>query len=205
MLFFLFTDKGNERQSLVEFITHYLQGNKEAEQKLFRYVSDLIEKGMIAIENKGSYFRQREDVKQEILAAILVENDKRILRKFKGNSRLSTYLWSVIKFKLIDALRREMNIHECRIELTEDIIDNSGSENELNGLIDRFIDQCNEKDAFILRRRWKEGLDYETICKESDGIYNRIDKIYIGNLLFKMRRNLIRFLKNEGYPIDIQV
>jgi len=193
--------RGIPRQSLIE---QYLSGDPRAGASLHEYVLQLIEKALLSLEAKGSRFRNREDVKQEILTAILVNDNAAVLSNFKGDSRLSTYLWSVIRFKLIDALRKEMGIAERYEPLSENIVDDPTPSSELPGLLDRFLNQCSEKDAFILRLRWLEELDYDTICREVSARNFQVDKTYIGNLLFRKRKELLSFLKNKGYPIDIQ-
>lgn len=184
-------------------VQQYLTGDMRTQETLHAFVEDLIESALRSLEAKGSNFRDRQNTKQEIIVSIMVKDNAALLRNFKGESRLSTYLWSVIRFKLIDALRKEMRAADRHAPLPENIIAPSGGASELPELIDRYLEQCSEKDAFILRLRWLAQEDYTTICQEASVKGYEVDKTYIGNLLFRTRKEILSFLKNQGYEIDI--
>ncbi len=199
----LFTSITRTKTSDIRLVQDFLNGDAQAQWQLHQEVDNLVEKALQGLEAKGSRFRDRANIRQEIIVTIMVNDEATVLRKFKGDSKLSTYLWSVIRFKLIDKLRQEMTIANRKEELSEDIPQNvRENPNELFGLVDQFLDRLSEKDAFILRAKWFDHLDYDSICREAAKHNLKVDKTYIGNLLFKMRKKISGFLKNHGYEFD---
>jgi len=201
-----FKKKHSSCQEELALVKRFLRGEKRAHSTLHTLVDTLLEKALAKLAAKGSTFQDRENTKQEILVGILTANDSAILRNFKGQSQLSTYLWSIIRFKLIDKLRQE----KLTAERTRPLVENLSYEAQVNQfelveLVERFIGKSSEKEAFILEKRWLEELDYHSICKlgERNGFSISLSKI--GNILFKKRRELMEYLKKQGYIIDKQM
>ncbi len=203
----LFLKRNREDNNDVVLVEQFLTGNKRAETSLHTFVERLTERAIRTLENKGTSFRDRENIKQDIIVAIMVNNDSAILRRYKGESALSTYLWSVIRYKLIDALRREMLMGQRTEPIHQRDIpgDNDESSRELYNLIDRFLQDADEKDAFVMKMRWLEERSYAEICQKALQYNITVSISYIGNLLFKKRTQLLQYLKKHGFDFDKQV
>lgn len=188
-------------------IRRFIEGDTGAQDSLHSTVNNLLDKAFEALSSKGSHFRDPDNVRQEIIVSVLLDNEHAVLRNFDGKSRLSTYLWSVIRFKLIDALRKEMLEANRTGDMPNDPAQDSRSySTELFELINAYLNKMPERDAFILQKRWLQELSYDEICREAaQQNLHGIDRTYIGNLLFKARQKLIRHLKNHGYDFDKQM
>ena len=81
-------------------VKQFLQGNKEIEKKLYEEFKRIIHSLIYKIESKGCYFADKEDVVSEILFKIMAADNCKILRNYKGKSKLSTYLWPIVKNKI---------------------------------------------------------------------------------------------------------
>lgn len=202
----LFKKEQRSRDDDATLIESFLSGNREAQKSLHDLVERLTDRALQTLELKGSCFHDRQNTKQEIIVSVLIENDSAVLRTFNGQSRLSTYLWSVIRFKLIDKLRKDMlstrRLQPINNNLSHEV---EYTAKELYDLIDQFLDGSSEKEAFVLRMRWLEGRSYAAICRMANEQGINITPTYIGNLLFKKRIHLLRFLKKHGYDFDKQV
>lgn len=184
----------------------FLKGEKTAHATLHTLIDALLEKALTTLASKGTFFNDRENTKQDILVEILTANDSSILRNFRGQSRLSTYLWSIIRFKLIDKLRQERVAAERTLPLSENLsYEAQYTQFELVDLVKGFIGQASNKEAFILEKRWLEELDYHSICKLGERNGFSISLSEIGNILFKKRKELMEYLKRQGYVIDKQM
>lgn len=190
----------------LSLVDRFLAGDRETQRRLHDQVEHLLEKAISVLEHRGVYFRDREEVKQGILVNILVDNDARVLRNFRGQSRLATYLWSTIRFRLIDRLRQETLAASRTAPLDRDIPQaEPESGGELADLVERFLSHVSEQEAFVLRLRWLDGLNYKAICHTAEEQGTPVTPAFIGNLLFRMRKNLLEYLKRHGYSIDKQV
>lgn len=200
------TRKNKSYQSDLELTNQFIKGNQSVQNSLHAIVNDLLDKAFQALAAKGSRFRDPDNVRQEIIINVLLDNEYAVLRNFNGASRLTTYLWSVIRFKLIDALRQEIIAAGREDKMPEEIPQNPVNQSsELSDLVHNYLNKMTEKEVFILERRWLQQLSYDEICGEAAEKSIEIDKTYIGNLLFKARQEIIKYLKNHGYDFDKQI
>lgn len=107
-----------------------------------------------------------EDLCAEIFVAILAE-DFAILRRFRGDSSLATYL-TVIARRIIvrEVIRRRMSeslghskVHNSSVEATRDEI----SRIENREMVQRMLDGLPEHDATVIRQFHLEGKSYREI------------------------------------------
>lgn len=199
---FLKRKKSPVKKDLV-LVKRFLKGEKTAQSTLHTLVDTLLEKALAKLATKGCVFQDPENTKQEILVGILTANNAAVFRNFKGQSLLSTYLWSIIRFKLIDKLRQEKLAAERTRPLPAILSYEARDDKfEIVELVHRFIERSTEKEAFILEKRWLEELDYQSINKLGKRNGLQISLSDIGNTLYKKRRELIRYLKKHDYVID---
>lgn len=198
----MLTEKSKLHQSDLELVKRFIEDDQSAQDSLQTIVNDLMDRAFNALASKGSHFRDPKNVRQEIIVSVLLDDEHAVLKNFNGQSRLATYLWSVIRFRLIDALRKEMLDSRRKGKIPENISYKPDQSSEIFDLIGSFLNRLPEKDAFILEKRWLQQLSYEEICVEAAEQNFEIDKTYIGNFLFKARQKLIPYLKNHGYDFD---
>jgi RNA polymerase sigma factor (sigma-70 family) len=119
-------------------------------------------------------FYNREDIIEEVIYQIMVADDRKVLRNYRGQSRLKTYLWPVIRNKIVDMIRKERTHHNHHLyqeDLEENIIDPPPPSPNLAVEIEECIAQEPPLEQFIKTSKWIEGLSYQEIMdRAGEGI-----------------------------------
>ena len=157
---------GNKKY--LDYVRSYLTGDRQVEHALYQEVLAIIRRLIAAMEQRGAVFADRDSVIADIVYAIMVEGDCRVLRAYRGDCKLSTYLWSIIRHKIIDAIRSEVR-REGRfisVESLEDVAPSPTHSNEsLVAMIEEHIAGEKPMAQFIKLSKWIEGMDYQHIIE----------------------------------------
>ena len=157
------------------------------------------------MKTKGCYFSDQEDVLSEIIFKILVEDDNKVLRAYQGKSQLSTYLWPIVRFKIIDTIRREKSTHTRLVfkdELDENVSDHSNPGGQVETIIEEFIENEPPLEKFIKYARWMHELSYDEIIIKAKTVFKgekRVNFSFVNNTLHANRKALQNKLKKNGY------
>ena len=137
-----------------------------------RYQNKVFHKTMQMVKNK----EDAEDVTQEIFLKVFVK-----LFSFKGESSFSTWLYSITTNSCLNVLDRRtrqpswfaIDYSEIKESEKEDealfaIIHSGLEKKELRQKIETVLDKLSKQDSSILRFRFFEELDYQTITDRLD-------------------------------------
>lgn len=107
-----------------------------------------------------------QDLVQEVFIAILADNFV-ILRRFRGNSSLATYLTVVARRIVVKSLFQKNLLSDHSVDLTETIAEKEGEEEKrLENLdeIEHFLAQLSERESSIVRLYHLEQKSYAEIA-----------------------------------------
>lgn len=140
-----------------------------------------------------------EDIAAEVLLKI-VANDFRVLREFRGEASLATYLTVVTRRICIEQLVRRQKAREAlRVGEARDILgDPDDAPAALKGMesleeVEKLLRRLPAKEREIVRLYYLEGRTYEEISTETDVPVNTI-----GSLLSRVRKKLRASVPSGG-------
>ncbi|MBX3400302.1 MAG: sigma-70 family RNA polymerase sigma factor [Gemmataceae bacterium] len=147
-----------------------------------------------------------EDIAAEVLLQI-VADDYKVLRQFRGNASLSTYLTVIARRICVHELTRRQAVREA-IRKGEARIDDvpdsaEGSIAEIKSLerldeVDRLLRKLSGKEREIVRLFYLEGRTYEEISTETGVPVNTI-----GAVLSRAREKLRKYRRHSGTDIPV--
>ena len=153
-------------QNELQFIQTYLAGDRRAELSLFKQLNRIIHKLLNLMEKKGSAFQDKQNIVSEIISQLMVMNDYKILRSYRGQCKLSTYLWPIVRNKIVDAIRKEVRDHSKIVyqEIDEQMsIDGKSSSETMATIIEEHIENAPSLERLIKTLKWIQGFDYQQI------------------------------------------
>ncbi|MCZ2340530.1 MAG: sigma-70 family RNA polymerase sigma factor [Bacteroidales bacterium] len=132
-----------------------------------------------------------EDIAQEVLLQI-VADDYKLLRQFKGNANLSTYLTVVARRISVHELTRRQNAREAIRKgdsrpTMEPVDESVAAQKSVESLdeVEQLLRKLSGKEREIVRQFYLEGRSYEEISGELDIPVNSI-----GAILSRARKRL---------------
>jgi RNA polymerase sigma-70 factor (ECF subfamily) len=132
-----------------------------------------------------------EDIAEEVLLQIIADNYK-VLRQFKGNANLATYLTVIARRVCVHELTRRQNAREAirrgETRLNAEPVDDSvAAQKSLESLeeVERLLRLLSGKEREVVRLFYLEGRTYEEISSELDIPVNTI-----GAILSRARKRL---------------
>lgn len=140
-----------------------------------------------------------EDIAAEILLQIIAK-DYAVLRQFKGNSSLATYLAVIARRICVHELAKRAAAHEVQpgkakdVAETEPIAEQRGAEVGLESLeeVQKLLARLPSKERKVVALFYLEGRSYEEISSELDVPVNTI-----GPILSRAKKKL-----RDGQPVD---
>ncbi|MBL8863984.1 MAG: sigma-70 family RNA polymerase sigma factor [Planctomycetia bacterium] len=147
-----------------------------------------------------------EDIAAEVLLQI-VADDYKVLRQFRGNASLSTYLTVIARRICVHELTRRQAVREAIRKgeaRVDDVPDSAeGSIAEIKSLerldeVDRLLRKLSGKEREIVRLFYLEGRTYEEISTETGVPVNTI-----GAVLSRAREKLRKYRRHSGTDIPV--
>lgn len=149
-----------------------------------------------------------EDIAAEILLQI-VADDYKILRQFRGNATLATYLTVIARRICVHELTRRQSVRDAihkgatRVEDVADSDSVEGSIAELKSLerldeVDRLLRKLSGREREIVRLFYLEGRAYEEISTDTGVPVNTI-----GAILSRAREKLRKYRKKSQTDIPV--
>ena len=186
----------------------YLKGDTETEKWLYTELKKQILKLIKSMQSKGVTFSDTKNVVDEIIFQILVANNQKVMRSYLGNSKLSTYLWPIVKNKIIDAFRKEMRYKDR--ELHKETYDNPtfqqfSNPGEIELIIEEHISSSPDVERFIKIAKWIDGLSYDQIIAKAKQKFSGEEAItsqHIAYILHTNRKELQKKLKKYRINFD---
>jgi len=134
--------------------------------------------------------QDREDLASEVFVAILAD-DYAVLRRFRGQSSLATYL-TVISRRVVvkELLKRRIVSNQAEAGETHDFDDHTGgTEERLSNLeeVQRLLGELDGEEADIVRLYHLEGKSYQEISRQTGVPVNSIGPA-LSRARAKMRR-----------------
>ena len=137
-----------------------------------------------------------EDIAAQILLQI-IDNDYAVLRQFRGNSSLATYLTVVARRTCVNELARRSPVKDAapvrtnnsQADEPEDKEPPPGKSIETLDEVSRLLKKLPEKDRLVVKLYFLEGRSYEDISKELDIPMNSIGPI-LNRARKKMREDV---------------
>lgn len=183
-------------QEDIDLIMDYLRGESQAEKVLYTMLKKMITGLIRQLSKRGSVFRDKDNVISQIMYEVLVKDDKKLLRNYQAKSKLSTYLFPIVRNKIIDAVRKERRYrdrfvtHDIPPDISEPYND---SVSELEILLEELIARESPQNQFIKYARWVKEMSYKEIAdefKKRFGTQQRIKVQQISYVLTLNRKNL---------------
>ncbi|MBN1999284.1 sigma-70 family RNA polymerase sigma factor [candidate division KSB1 bacterium] len=186
-------------------VQQYLNGNHRVERILYDQLRSLVLKIIRYMQAKGCIFKDQENVISEIVCHIMVENDKKILRAYQGKSQLTTYLWPIVRFRIIDEIRREKS-YQAKISAQQEknpvLTTRDPDCSDVETIIEEHIENEPPLEKFIKYARWMQELSYEEIAVKAKLLFKNekyVNFNRVNNVLHTNRKNLLKKLKNFGF------
>ena len=176
-----FSERSENRppQTENELVHRICQGDKQAEQFLFRHYELLGKIGMMVRQRVKASKEDQRDLVNDIAYSMIINLRKGMFDPDKGS--LSTYLWGITRNKIRDYLKpnaaRKRNtdlLEEGHLVTYDDTIEN----NERSRILKKGISQLETKYRQILQLRYFEELTIPEIVEKIDlkpsQVYSRI-------------------------------
>lgn len=130
----------------------------------------------------------REDL-IALVFVVLLKDDLAVLRRFRGESSLATYLTVVARRVVVAELLKQVGTHraEGQRQPVDDLADPADAEQRLSDReeIDHLLEELNEMEAAVVRMYHLEGKSYQEISDEAQLPINSI-----GPTLSRARRKM---------------
>ena len=171
------------------------------EKALYLEIKTLTENLIKTMEKKGWSFYDRDNIVSEIIFQVMVKDDKKVFRSFQGRSKLSTYLWSAVRNRIINARRKEKYYHfQTDIdEINETLISsNPNQQSNIEALIEDFIENEPPFEKFVKYARWIQELSYQEIIGKTKKVFGdkySVNTQRIAYILHTNRKKIQKKLK----------
>ena len=192
----------------INMVQAYLAGDKKTEKLLYRDLTHLISNLVRSMSGKGFTFADSENVVSDIVYQIMVADDRKVIRAFRGECKLSTYLWPIVRNKIIDAGRREKRQRE-KVVYQDEYDSDISAPNQEPGLIEMeikaHVDAQPPVERFIKIAKWIEGLCYNEIIEQAGDKFpdsSNLNTQRIAYVLHSNRKELQHKLKKSGFHFD---
>jgi|GEM_PF-3135236 len=180
----------------------YLNGDRRIEQRLYHELKSVTYKLIKVMQTRGFIFPDPENVVSEVIYRVMVKDDKKVFRTYQGKSQLSTYLWSIIRNQLINAMLKEKR-HLSKIGLDElpeklSTDDDNNNTSQLQAMIEDYIENEPPFERFVKYAKWMQELSYHEIISQAQSRfknYHAINVQHIAYILHTNRKNLKKKLK----------
>jgi len=171
---------------------------------MFEEVQRIIRNLLNVIQKKGFTFADPENIMSELTFQIMVKDDKKVLRNYSGRSRLTTYLWSVVRNRIINAMNREKPF--VSVEGIENQYPQSSMPQEslLEALVEEHLAAEAPLERFIKYAKWLKDYNYQEIINQAKlffSIPSQLNIQRIAYVLGKNRKDLQKKLKKHGYNV----
>lgn len=136
-----------------------------------------------------------QDLVQEVFIAILADNFV-ILRRFRGNSSLATYLTVVTRRIVIKSLFQKNLVTEISVDLAETALEKDGEEEkrlENRDEIEHLLGKLSERESSIVQMYHLEQKSYAEIAALTG-----VPENSIGPILSRARETMRRQVEKEG-------
>jgi len=188
-------------QTDMRIVQRYLNKDPRAEKWLFKELQKFILNLMKVMEHKGFSFSDKDNIVAELIYQIMVLDNQKVLRSYWGQCKLSSYLWPIVRNRIIDAFRKEVRYHSREIpqELPEEshpFQDESTS--SIETIIEEHISNQPPVEQYIKIAKWIEGLSYNQIMNNAKKEFSdevSINFQRIAYVLQTNRRDLQKKLK----------
>jgi RNA polymerase sigma factor (sigma-70 family) len=147
----------------LELVSTFLAGDRQVVKALHSALHAQISNCIRYMESRGARFQDKEDVVSDLVFQILLKDDHKILRTFSGHSKLTTYLWPIIRNRLIDYMRHEKRYTSRHQQVSEDIPCRAQDEEMIASIITEHIARESAQERFIKQARWLLDMSYEEI------------------------------------------
>jgi len=143
-----------------------LKGIKKPEEKIIKYLYDNNLPKVIKMSSEIlGHTSQAEDIFHEALVT-LIENVRH--NKFKGNSQVSTYLISIVKFKMYNQLKKiskhkQLPINEEILDIPSLISDSKDRIRLLERLLEK-LTELSEECQLLLQNYYYENMSMNEIA-----------------------------------------
>ena len=189
----------------IRFVSAYLNGDRKVQQHLYKELQRLIRYFMKTMEHRGACFADKENTVAEIVYQILLKNDNHVLRAYDGRSKLTTYLWPIVRNRIIDTMRSEKKRREristdFKMEQTNDPPRPPSS--DLQEIIHEFLTKESPLERFIKISKWVNGASYRDIIAQARQEFSRcaaLNTQKIAYILHSNRKKIYKKLK-KSYP-----
>jgi DNA-directed RNA polymerase specialized sigma24 family protein len=192
----------------INIVRAYLRGDRQIEKRLFHDLKKLILKLIGHMEGKGCIFSDKENVVAEIIFQIMVADDRKVLRSYHGRSKLTTYLWPIVRNKIVDTIRKEKRSHieiDQRDNL-EAIYQNDASYSRtIETIIEEHILDQPKIEKLVKISKWMLQLNYHEIIKRVKQEFPEdisINSQRIAYILHTNRKILQKKLKKLRFKFD---
>jgi len=186
----------------------YLNGDRKIEKALYDQLNQLISSLLRSMEGKGCRFADRDNLVSDIVYQVLVADDRKVMQAFRGDCKLSTYLWPIVRNKIIDAGRREKRQRE-KVVFQEEYDPNISETPNQPGVVEleikEHLDQQSPVERFVKLAKWMEGLSYEEIIVQTETRFPNdpaLNSQRIAYILHSNRKVLQKKLKKSGFRFD---
>lgn len=182
----------------MQIVQLYLNGDHKTEKRLYIELKKLISNLIKFMEGKGLTFVDKENIIAEIIFQIMVAENHKVLRSYLGQSKLSSYLWPVVRNKIIDAFRKETRYHSevaCKEPSEDSFSDQNGT---IEVIIEEHIASMPPVEKFIKIAKWIEGLNYQQIINNAKQKFSdevTLNSQRIAYVLHTNRKDLQKKLK----------
>jgi DNA-directed RNA polymerase specialized sigma24 family protein len=147
----------------LELINTFLAGDRHVVKALHSALHTQISNCIRYMESRGARFQDKDDVVSDLVFQILLKDDHKILRAFSGQSKLTTYLWPIIRNRLIDYMRHEKRYTSRHLPVSQDFPCQTHDEEMTAGIITEHIARESAQERFIKQARWLLDMSYEEI------------------------------------------
>lgn len=155
-------------QNDLQIAGDYLKGDLQTEKKLYKELNKLILHLVRKIGSTGGHFPDRENVISEIVLHVMIKENKKVIRNYRGNSKLFTYLWPIVRNKLIDLIRTKSRYHSIA-EHQENLDEVASETNNSTGIVEAIFEEHiaseGNLEKFIKYAKWMQELSYENIIR----------------------------------------
>jgi DNA-directed RNA polymerase specialized sigma24 family protein len=190
----------------IQFVSSYLTGNRLVQEILYKKLQQLIAYFMRILENKGACFVDKDNTIADIIFQILVKNDNRVLRAYDGRSKLTTYLWPIVRNRIIDSIRSEKRYrdrmsNEYDMEWKKDPLQEP--EVHVQDMIHELFAGESPLEKHIKILKWVEGSSYQDIIRRSVNDFPQEEKLNsqkIASILHSNRKKLYKKYRS-GFDI----
>ncbi len=190
----------------LDMVNRYLAGDRRVQQRFYDQLRRQVVTLVVKMEQRGARFLDRDDLVSDILYQIMVKDDSRVLRHFSGRSKLSTYLWPIIRFRVIDAIRRERRYHDHMVRQEKlEAEDPPAQESVIERVVFEHLAAEPEQEKFIKYAKWLGDMSYAEIltavaaeCPAQPGV----TLSRIAYVLHENRKRIQKKLKNALAALD---